>query len=44
MKLIALICIVALSGVLAAPQGDKDEVTVTRYLDEREEDGGYKFV
>ena len=44
MKLIVLICVVALSGVLSAPQGDKDAVTVTRYLDERDEDGGYKFV
>lgn len=44
MKLIVLICVVALSGVLGAPQGDKDEVTVLRSLDERQEDGGYKFV
>lgn len=43
MKLIVLICVVALSGVLAAPQGDRDEVTVVRSIDERDENGGYKF-
>ena len=43
MKLIVLICVVALSAVFGAPQGDKDEVTVVRSIDQRDEDGGYKF-
>ena len=42
MKLIVLIFVVALSGVLSAPQGDKD-ITVVRSIDQRDASDSYQF-